>query len=63
MTDYRAMVAERGLVVLYRQHERNICPGCGGSQWHVGRSSAQCAFCDTAIPLVAPVAPPSPQEG
>lgn len=30
------------------------CPGCGRSHWHVGRITAQCAFCATAIPLPEP---------
>lgn len=31
------------------------CPGCGGSHWTIGRFSAECAFCCTALPL-APIA-------
>ncbi len=30
----------------------NVCPGCDKSHWHVGRSSAECAFCETALPIV-----------
>lgn len=29
----------------------NRCPGCAGTQWFVGRETAQCAICDTALPL------------
>jgi len=29
----------------------NHCPGCAGTQWLVGRVMAQCARCDTALPL------------
>lgn len=29
----------------------NHCPECGGSQWHVGRISAECAVCDIPLPL------------
>jgi len=36
----------------YRFGVTNYCPGCGQSQWHIGRSSAQCAFCATAMPFV-----------
>ena len=43
--------ALRGYHVVYRQHETNHCPGCGRSHWHVGRSSAECGFCATALPL------------
>jgi hypothetical protein len=37
--------------VVYRAEETNRCPGCGRAQWHVGRVTAECAFCETAIPL------------
>lgn len=37
--------------VLYHADEVNHCPGCGGTQWFVGRTTAQCARCDTALPL------------
>lgn len=46
--------ATRGYVVLYRAPQ--LCPGCGGSHWHVGRISAECARCHVALPL-APAAP------
>lgn len=42
---------QQGYHVVYRQGERNFCPGCGRSHWLVGRISAECAFCSTAIPL------------
>jgi hypothetical protein len=29
----------------------NHCPGCGRTQWLIGRMSAECAFCSTALPL------------
>lgn len=28
------------------------CPGCDGTQWLIGRTTAQCAYCDTAMPLL-----------
>ena len=43
--------ARRGYHVVYRQHETNHCPGCGRSQWWLGRSSAECAICATALPF------------
>ena len=43
--------AQRGYRVAYREGEVNRCPGCGRSHWHVGRLSAECAFCGTALPL------------
>ena len=44
--------ALRGYHAIYRDNEVNHCPGCGRSQWLVGRVSAECAFCATALPLV-----------
>lgn len=29
----------------------NYCPGCGRSQWWIGRTTAECAFCHTAVPI------------
>lgn len=43
--------APKGYALLYRASAANHCPGCGGSNWLVGRSMAQCAFCETALPL------------
>ena len=40
--------AARGYHVVYREQEVNHCPGCGRSNWHVGRAVAECAFCSTA---------------
>ncbi len=45
------MPFERGYHAVYREHEVNHCPGCGRTQWLVGRVSAECAFCATALPL------------
>ena len=41
----------RGYHVVYREDEVNHCPGCGRTHWFVGRLSAECAFCATALPL------------
>lgn len=43
--------ASRGYQVLFRSNESNRCPGCGRAQWFVGRQSAECVFCGTALPL------------
>lgn len=45
--------ALRGYQSLYRPDEINHCPGCGAAQWIIGRMVAECAFCSTAVPLVA----------
>lgn len=42
---------KRGYRFVYRDGERNNCPGCGHSNWYIGRSAAECAFCATAVPL------------
>jgi hypothetical protein len=41
----------RGFGILYRKDVVNHCPGCGHTHWLVGRFSAECAFCGTAVPL------------
>jgi hypothetical protein len=41
----------RGYRPVYRQRQVNHCPGCGRSQWLVGRLLAECGFCATALPL------------
>lgn len=47
--------AFRGYHVFYRRGEVNHCPGCGRTHWYIGRISAECAFCGTALPLVEAV--------
>jgi hypothetical protein len=41
----------RGYHAVYHEHEVNHCPGCGRTHWIIGRISAECAFCATALPL------------
>lgn len=41
----------RGYAPLYRADAHNHCPGCGRSHWIIGRMMAECAFCETALPL------------
>ena len=43
--------ASRGYCVVYRENEVNHCPGCGRTHWYVGRVSAECGFCATALPF------------
>ena len=47
----------RGYHVLYRENEVNHCPGCGRTHWYIGRISAECGFCGTALPLAEATAP------
>lgn len=47
----------RGYSPLYRTG--TACPGCGASQWEIGRFSAECCFCCTALPIAPPAAVPA----
>ncbi|PXW75937.1 hypothetical protein C7451_106101 [Blastomonas natatoria] len=55
---FARQVSNRGFQPLYHAGEPNRCPGCGGQHWHVGRMSAECATCATAIPLADVAAQP-----
>jgi len=44
-------LAYRGYCPVYRENAVNNCPGCGRTHWLVGRMSAECGFCATALPL------------
>lgn len=44
-------LVHRGYQVVYHPGETNHCPGCGHSNWLIGRVSAQCGFCGTALAL------------
>jgi hypothetical protein len=44
-------LVRRGHHIVYRANSSNHCPGCGRSQWYIGRISAECGFCGAAIPL------------
>lgn len=48
---FAAGLAKRGHHIVYRANESNHCPGCGRSHWYIGRMSAECGFCGTAVPL------------
>ena len=41
----------RGYHAVYHDGEVNHCPGCGRTHWYVGRLSAECGFCGTALAL------------
>lgn len=43
--------AVTGYRITYHRESDNRCPCCGKTHWLVGRISAQCAFCDTALPF------------
>ena len=42
---------QRGYSIVYHAREVNHCPGCGRTHWYIGRLLAECAFCETALPL------------
>lgn len=50
---FRLDLSAKGYVVLFRPDEINHCPGCGHSQWFIGRISAECGICGTALPLAS----------
>jgi hypothetical protein len=35
----------------YHLGQQNHCPGCTRSHWHMGRFSAECAFCGTTLEI------------
>lgn len=51
MYDFGIRRAISGYRVAYHPHEANHCPGCGNAHWLIGRLTAECAFCGTALPL------------
>lgn len=50
----------RGYHAAYREDAVNHCPGCGRTHWIIGRVSAECAFCSTALLLASPSLRPAP---
>ena len=52
-----ATIAQRGYQPLYHGPGER-CPGCDGKHWHIGRMSAECAMCGTALPLADVAAQP-----
>ena len=48
---FAATLSQRGHHIVYRANAANHCPGCGRSNWFIGRISAECGFCGTAVPL------------
>ena len=48
---FAATLQQRGHHIVYRANASNHCPGCGHSNWFIGRISAECGFCGTAVPL------------
>lgn len=57
MKSQTGFTSQRIAIPLYYADSINHCQSCGHTHWHIGRSSAQCAFCDDAIPLAQPTFP------
>jgi hypothetical protein len=53
MYDFGIRQSHTGYRIGYRANEANHCPGCGQSHWMIGRMTAECAYCGTALPLIA----------
>ena len=53
-----SLAAQRGYFPLYRHGTGQACPSCSGSNWHVGRSHAECGFCSAVLPIAEPFQPP-----
>ena len=51
MLSRQFQLALHGFTPVYLMGQVNHCPGCGRSQWLIGRITAECAFCATALPL------------
>lgn len=49
--DLSLNISARGHHVVYRANEMNRCPGCGRAHWYIGRQTAECGFCGTAVAL------------
>jgi len=40
-----------GIPLIYQHKDRNPCPDCDGVHWYIGRMTAECAQCGTALKL------------
>lgn len=54
-----SIVTRRGFAQIYRAGATNSCPACGHTHWHIGRSTAECACCETALPLATTASQPA----
>jgi hypothetical protein len=37
---------------VFTEGQGNACPCCNARAWHVGRITAECAACETVLPIV-----------
>lgn len=53
MYDFGVRKSQTSSRIGYRQDQATSCPDCGQTHWLVGRSTVECAYCSTALPLIA----------
>lgn len=51
MADLAQLARQSGYRPAYRVTNPQRCPGCSQAQWLIGRHTAECARCGTALPL------------
>jgi hypothetical protein len=51
MSGWQFTREQAGYGPAYYLNDSNHCPGCGQSHWLVGRMTAECAYCATALPI------------
>lgn len=51
---FAAKLPLTGYRPLYHGDAAEHCPGCHGTHWIIGRSTAECARCAAALPLAKP---------
>ena len=51
MTASGATAQPHAALLAYRPGRNTPCPACGERQWLVGRIVAECACCETALPI------------
>lgn len=44
-------LSPRGFSPSYHMGAVNFCPGCNRTNWIVRRTTAECGFCHTALPI------------
>lgn len=48
----RTTLPKRGFPApVFKPFSNQSCPYCGGSNWQVGRASAECGFCEAVLPF------------
>lgn len=50
-----AKIDRNQAIQAYRPGSGARCPSCGEANWLVGRMSAECGYCATALPIAVPM--------